>query len=76
MPLFLMLAMIQGSPLLLKLAKARICTLKQLSEKLSEEPSFLFEELQNCLHVEVRKQFRQQWNKFVRALNNDVDKIL
>ncbi|CAN0007127.1 unnamed protein product [Ectocarpus fasciculatus] len=57
-----------GSQLLLKLAKARISSVSALKEKLKEMPLFLYEELQACLHMEARKQFRQQWTRFVQSL--------
>ena len=55
-----------GSQLLLQLAKAEVCNVAQLKVKLREDPSFLFEELQACLQVDARKQFRQQWTRFVK----------
>jgi hypothetical protein len=56
-----------GSQLLLQLAKADVCSVSQLRTRLAAEPSFLFEELQACLHVESRKLFRQQWTRFAKA---------
>ncbi len=56
-----------GTQLLLKLAKCRIYSVSRLAKKLKEDPLFLFEELQGCLHLETRKLFRQQWMRFVKS---------
>lgn len=57
-----------GAPLLLRFAKARIQSIAQLKAALKESPLFAYEELQACMHMEARKQFRLLWTRYVQDI--------